>query len=123
MPRPAPVMIATRPSNRKSFSFSAPAACGAGPLGPRSLRAGIPGSLPARSSCVSQQLGECSADHGGALVVRHTHKLFGEQLAAPAERALRVRIVVAPHNAGHAREVTARDGNGIVLERDMELSL
>ncbi len=41
----------------------------------------------------------------------------------PAERALGVRVVVAPDDRGQAGDVPARDRDRVVLERDVELAL
>ena len=52
-----------------------------------------------------------------------SRELPGDQLPAAAERALGVRVVVAPHDARHAGDVPARDRDRVVLERHVELAL
>ncbi len=51
-----------------------------------------------------------------------TGELLGHELPAAAERPLRVRVVVAPHDRREAGDVPAGDGHRVVLERDVELA-
>src|SRR4029450_12176941 len=99
MPRPAPVTIATRPSKR----------CSAGTWS------------GGRGGIETQDLGQGAADEGRPLVVGDTRELLRDQLAAAPEGALRVGVVVAPHDGRHAGDVAGRDGYGVVPERDGEL--
>src|SRR5215207_3918908 len=83
----------------------------------RSVVSGRDGGLEA------EEIAEGAADHRGLLVVRNSHELLRDELAAAAKRALRVRVVVAPHDARHAGDVAARDRDRVVLERHVELAL
>src|SRR6476659_5755849 len=69
-----------------------------------------------------EQAAERAADHGGLLVGGDVTEQALNQLPAPAERPLGVRVVVAPHDARHTRDVPARDRDRVVLERDVELA-
>ena len=72
---------------------------------------------------VAEQVAERAADHRRALVVGHAGEQRGDQLPAAAERALGVRVVVAPHDRRQPGDVAAGDGDRVVLERDVELAL
>ena len=71
----------------------------------------------------AEQPAEGAAEDRGPLVAGNTGELLLDQLAAAAERALCVRVVVAPHDRRQAGDVPARDRDRIVLERDVELAL
>ena len=72
----------------------------------------------------AEQAAEGAADqHGAWLVVGNAGELRRDQLLAAAERALGVRVVVAPHDRRQPGDVPARDGDRVVLERHVELAL
>src|SRR2546429_358242 len=99
MPRPAPVTTATRPSNRCSLTQSG------------------------GDWCEAEDAAEGAAEHGGALVGGHTGELRLDQLLAATERAFGVGVVGSPHDGRQASDVAGGDGDGVVLERHVELAL
>src|ERR1700727_1065998 len=106
MPRPAPVIAATRPSKLCLSTPTPPsgvADCASGLV--RRRRGG-------KRRLEPEKVAEGAAHHGVPLVPRHAGEELVHQLPAAAERPLCVRVVVAPHNRREAGGVAAGDGGG-----------
>src|SRR5579875_2104561 len=128
MPRPAPVMTATRPSKRRSASGArADASLADAPVIVPDGARGDASLVDSAAACASDRLGsggngqeaeqaaERAAHDGSALVVGHVGELGGDELLAAAEGSLGGGIVVAPHDGRNTCDVAGGDGHRVVL--------
>ena len=117
IPRPAPVTTATRPSKLCVFTPTRPSVllirggalvpvrrAATGAVNPRSPPR-VPPTMAARSSAGTSA----------------NSRAMSSRL--PRNVPFGVRVVVAPHDRRQPGDVPAGDGDGVVLERDVELAL